>query len=1142
MTTDRTKDSAPGAATPDPAPASPDAVRPGPGAPAPVPEGAAARRRRGGWWRGLRALGWACAIGVLLLALSLGALFATLTALDWEVTVPEWAAERVEARLNTSLPGYQVDFRDLSIRLEDRWVPRLALRDVDLRATTGPMRLILADVEGTLALRPALRGQLQPQAIYINGVHLRLRRDAAGQFDLAAVDDAAPGGLAAEGRELGEVMAQLDTLLERPEMRALRRIEGRALTVRYEDARAGRGWTMDGGRVVLARDGDDLRLRADLALLAGRAYATVIDASYATRIGDAAGSFAMSFRDAPAADLATQSAALAWLSVLDAPLSGSLRVAVDSAGRLGPLNAALQIGAGAIQPRSETAPIPFDAVSAYFTFDPDSAMLRFSELSLASRWVALQGEGVVQLTDLAAGMPTGMVGQFSLSEVSTNPGDVYAAPITLSGARMDMRMELDPFRLTIGELSLGLAGDTAVFSGDFLARAEGWDVTLEGRMGRIGAEDVLTLWPAGVASKTRDWISRNVLQARLHDLQLGLRSLPGSRPEGMLGFEFSRFTGTFMETMPPIRNGHGHATLLRDRFVVTADGGEVTAPDGGVAQIAGTSFIVPDVRIKKGPAQIRLALDAPIPAVLSLLDQEPFRIMTKAGRPTDLATGRAQARGVIDLRLVKGLPPEEIAFDFAGTVSDVASTQIVPGRTLTAARLSVTANAQQVQLSGRGKLGRVAFDGSWTAPLRPGGGGGADAEAAPEGRSEVSADITLSNAFMEEFRIALPDDAVSGTGRARLRVALEKGQEPEFRLTSDLAGIGLRLDALDWAMSRAATGTLEIGGRLGTPPSVDRLRIEAPGLLAQGALSLSDDGSLQRAEFSRVRVGGWLDGPVTLTGRGPGVPAAATVQGGTVDLRQAEFAGSGAGGGPVALRLDRLQITDGLHLEGFRGDFTTAGGMSGQFTGRLNGGPVVSGQLVPRDGGSVVRVQADNAGAVFAATDLLKQARGGSLDLTLVPTGGRKGVYDGRLNVADIAIQDAPAMAGLLSAISVVGLLEQMTSGGIVFNDVDAAFRLTPDRLILTESSAVGASMGLSMDGYYDFAQGAMDMQGVISPLYLLNGIGQILTRKGEGLIGFNFTLTGAAGKPRVAVNPLSLLTPGMFREIFRRPAPRLDQ
>ena len=90
----------------------------------------------------------------------------------------------------------------------------------------------------------------------------------------------------------------------------------------------------------------------------------------------------------------------------------------------------------------------------------------------------------------------------------------------------------------------------------------------------------------------------------------------------------------------------------------------------------------------------------------------------------------------------------------------------------------------------------------------------------------------------------------------------------------------------------------------------------------------------------------------------------------------------------------------------------------------------------------------------------------------------------------------------------------------------------------MLRSSAVGASMGVSMEGTYETAGGILRMGGVISPIYLLNGIGAFLTRKGEGFFGFTYRLNGTADAPQVGVNPLSILTPGMFRDIFRMPAP----
>ena len=84
----------------------------------------------------------------------------------------------------------------------------------------------------------------------------------------------------------------------------------------------------------------------------------------------------------------------------------------------------------------------------------------------------------------------------------------------------------------------------------------------------------------------------------------------------------------------------------------------------------------------------------------------------------------------------------------------------------------------------------------------------------------------------------------------------------------------------------------------------------------------------------------------------------------------------------------------------------------------------------------------------------------------------------------------------------------------------------------------MGPSIGLSFDGYIDSKTNRMNIQGVLSPFFMLNSVGSFLTRRGEGLIGFNFNMRGSTKSPSVTVNPLSAFTPGMFRDIFRRPPP----
>ncbi|MDT8327671.1 MAG: AsmA-like C-terminal region-containing protein, partial [Roseovarius sp.] len=265
-----------------------------------------------------------------------------------------------------------------------------------------------------------------------------------------------------------------------------------------------------------------------------------------------------------------------------------------------------------------------------------------------------------------------------------------------------------------------------------------------------------------------------------------------------------------------------------------------------------------------------------------------------------------------------------------------------------------------------------------------------------------------------------------------------------------------------------------------------------------------------------------------------------------IDLRQTSLSGEGgggdggSGGGPVSLQLDRLQVSDGIALTDFRADLDTAGGTDGNFTGKVNGATAVNGRVVPMDGRSAFRIQSTDAGGVLRSAGLLKQARKGTMDLILTPA-PEPGSYDGVLGIDQFRIKEAPALSALLNTISVVGLLDQLNGEGIHFSRVDAKFRLTPEQLTLLEGSAVGAALGVSMDGYYYMDTGRMNMRGVVSPVYMVNAIGGIFNRAGEGLIGFNYKLKGLASDPRVSINPLSALAPGALRNLFRKPPPTLD-
>ncbi|MFU8863985.1 MAG: AsmA-like C-terminal region-containing protein [Rhodobacterales bacterium] len=1073
-------------------------------------------------WSGL----WTFALMAALLGL-LGA--ALVTTIGRPIAAPDWMRSQIEDRIATALPGVQIGFTDLVVIVEDGWAPRIRLNGVSLRDATGTPVATLGEFEAGLSGSALLRGQIEPGQLRISGLRLALRRASDGSFDLAFGDALPP---VERAPNLVGLLNGLDNLLDQPRFAGLRLIDADNLSVTYEDARAGRTWQVDGGRIELRRNGNDLSLRGDLALLSGYDYATSLSLSYSGRIGDPSAQIGFNFEDMTASDLASQSGALAWLGVVRAPISGALRVSVDQTGTLGPLSVALQIGAGVVQPNDQAEPIPFDSARSYMTYLPETGQLQFDDLSVNSQWISARAEGRATLENMTGGWPTSLLGQFRITDITANPADLYENPVELEEALLDFRLKLEPFELSIGQLTLFDRGRRLLLDGRVGVSPAGWDLGVNGSMDAVLPERILELWPERLVPGTRAWIADNLHSARLQDVQLGYRRTPGTTDRLHLAFAFDRANVTYARAMPLLTAAAGQASLTDRRFVISATEGYVTPPQGGKLDMTGTSFIISDVGIRPTPAQIRLATQGSITATLAMLDSPNLRLIEKAGREIDLAEGQAEVTARIDMPLKPALTPDELRFAASARLTDVVSEEIVPGRVLRAAAMEVKADAATLSIGGMGRLGNVPFNAVWTNPLRDN----------TNGQSQVAGTVTLSQSAADELGLGLPPGTFSGAGQGQLVLDLARGRAPAFRLTSDLAGLGLSVPPLGWSLSQSGRGTLEVAGTLGTPVNVSRIALEAPGLNLAGAIDLSANGQLAAARFSRVRAGGWLDAPVTLTGRGAGRAPGITVNGGRLDLRNNPMgSGGGGGGGPLTVALDRLDVTDTIALTGFRAEFANSSQLDGLFTGRVNDQAPIRGRIAPMNGASAVRIQSDNAGQAIAAAGLLRQARDGVLDLVLTPTGA-PGSFDGHLKIADFRVRDAPAMAALINAVSVVGLLEQMNGRGLHFSEVEARFLLTPQQVVLREASAVGASLGVSMDGYYDLTRQQMDFQGVFSPVYLINSVGSLLTRKGEGLFGFTFKLGGTPDTPRVQVNPLSALAPGMLREIFRRPPPTVTQ
>ncbi|MBK5947437.1 hypothetical protein CCR83_13525 [Rhodobacter veldkampii DSM 11550] len=1061
-------------------------------------------------------------------------LFVLMVLTQRPLPAPDWLVTRIEARANAAFAD-AVRLRlsgGADLVLDDRLVPRVRLLGVEVLRPSGLPLAVLPEVRTSLHLAPLLRGVVQPRTIRIRGAGLALRRTPEGALDLALGGALALSGVRLDGATAA--LAALKAAFATPALAGLERIEAEALEIRLDDARLNRVWWVSAGRLSLTQTEAALALRLGFDVGEKGTVPSSVALSLETRKDTPETRLGVTVTAVPARDLALQSPALAWLSPLEAPISGSLRSGIDATGRVGRLSATLEIGAGALVPVPGAVPAPFEGGRVVLSYDPEVAQMTVSELAVDSRALRLRASGTGSLRSVTAGLPEVLLAQVAISDLKIDPEGLFASPVVFSQGAADLRLRFDPFELDLGQVQLIEGGQRISARGQVGADAAGWRAALDLGIDRIAQDRLLRLWPVRVVPRTREWLADNVATGELRDVKAALRLAPGAEPRLALNYAFEGAEVRIIKTLPPVLDGAGFATIEGTRHTLTVERGHVTAPAGGGINVAGTEMIVPDIREKPARTEVRLHTVSTIPAALSLLDQPPFEFLAKAGYPTDLAEGRAEAVSVLNFRLAKKLRPEDVDYTVAARLLGVRSDRVVPGRLLEAPELTLAASRAGLDLSGAGQLSGVPFSARWVQKF------GAE----NRGRSRLEARVDLSPETLAAFGIRLPEGLISGQSRGQIALDLTKGAAPRFALRSDLEGLGIAIRELGWRKAAQTRGDLAISGRLGLPPAIEALELSAPGLALKGAMTLAADGGLELARLSDLRLGNWFAGSVDLRGQGKGRTPQVTITGGWADMRRmpAGQGASGGGGAPIRLALDRVTVSDNLSLTGVAGELALGGGLSGRIVGRVNGTAPVAVTMLPAGttGGRAFRITAEDAGAVLAAAGVFSRARGGTLDLTLVPAAAARS-YDGRLGIKNLRVRDAPVLAAMLSAASGIGLLEQLNGEGLLFTTVEGDFRTTPEAVTVRSGSAVGASLGVSMAGRYLPGSGQIDMEGVVSPIYLINGIGQLISRRGEGLFGFTYRLAGSAKAPQISINPLSILTPGMFREIFRRAPPKAE-
>ena len=721
-----------------------------------------------------------------------------------------------------------------------------------------------------------------------------------------------------------------------------------------------------------------------------------------------------------------------------------------------------------------------------------------------------------------------------------------ADAVVVKGGNALVQADLEAGQVLVESLSLMLGQGRVEASGSARRRESGWQVHLEGEAAAIPVDDLRYLWPADVgAPGARDWVLSNLRAGRidaariLADAKIALEpDLVFTAPVIDGSLSFSGVTARYWQPLPPFETIDGSAAFDESSFSLTLSDGkyrDIAIVDGkvdflGLDRDTPPSRLVADVRFK-----------GPMPHILEVLDRDPLGYARYLQMEPQAVRGDAAFRLRLGLPLLGALALEDIAIEADGDIVNAYLPVAALNAGLERARIGVQANKTQIALSGGGSLdGRPAtFDFQRRFPAR----------------DPVETVYTLRTTMGDEARAAVGFDFapyVNGPVKLDLAATEYRDETAEYVVKAGLAASEVRLEPLNWAKPAGEPAWLEAKVRRGSEGLLEASSISAAGpgleLAGRGRFDIASGrlltGSLDRLRLGErtdlaVHVEQLSDGVVVIRANGPSVDLSAYLddEGGEPGERY------GSDGLAVRIDADRAWLGGDAPLEGLGAELRLDGGRIVQAAAdaRTANGRAISASLRPDRDGTALRIDAQDAGALLAVLGWYRNMRGGLLRVLAKSPAGAHDDYQGTLVIEDFRIRDAPVLTRLLAAASLTGIGDALSGdAGLEFERLKTPFAMQDRRIEVGPGRAVGNAIGVTFQGGFDRDRQTVAVNGVVAPANYINRvlrqipvIGNILTGGGEGLFAANYELSGPVDNPRTTVNPLSVLAPGILRNLF---------
>ena len=928
--------------------------------------------------------------------------------------------------------------------------------------------------------------------------------------------------------------------------------------ITFIDSASGRSWVAPAANVMLRRNETGLVGEFDGALDIAGARATLkASALYADQSGTV--SVVMSGTNFPVADILTTLYG-ETAGILDAPVSGKAAISFSTSGDVLASSISARAGKGVLKLGGASAPMNF--VEWDTQFDPERNEFTVDRFVFDGGGSSGEISGTVAVSfgdDIRT--PKNVVFDLATDNLVIASDGFFPEPLPLETLVLSGGYQVDQRRLSISTIKSEVHGVSATGSLAFIFPdriAEGvrpsLGVTADIDFGGVVDPDrLMKLWPLGIAMGARDWIEDRVVAASIENITFDMDLPPGavSAAAGMpddamaLRFDVRDATAYFVKAMTPVSAGVGSGVVRGNSFVLDASSARV-----GDVVISNGQVEFPIFMPKWQPTYIRFTASGDTETILSIIDQKPLSLLSKVRLSPEQFSGTTRTKIEIMRPNKRDAAPEEYSYSGSASFEDMSVTDLIGDVELSQAKGTLDLKARSMTVRADAKISDAPINFVWNKKFF-----------AQDGPSNIEVAGVIDSSTGDLFGVP-SRQMLRGPVAFTANAVGELGAIETLDIDADFFGAALTVDALGWRKPAdvPADGDIQISF---TPDTIaiDKVHILGGGIEIDGSLSIAQSGGLQSVDLAKFFLAGAADlslsamreasGALAITATGDFLNGAAMteqiVTGKTTGSNDAGF--DWGPGVSLSARVNRMQMRGGVEYRGasleLRRDEHQLQALDFSAFDETSAPLTVSMTLTDTEDGPqrVINARSGAIGGLLAGIFGVKSISGGDGSLQInLPPAGEKG-FSGALEARDLQVIEAPLLARIFSAGSLDGLTNLLNGEGIDLTYAYGEFDFADKLLVVKDMRATGPSVGITAEGAIALGQGGeVSLVGAVAPIYQLNSvlgntpiIGDIfIGKKGEGIVALSYSVSGDAAAPTVFVNPLSALTPGIFRRLMQ--------